>query len=432
MSLPNPVIMVPGITASELQDEYPIDFQRVYGLVSKDFLRIALHPDDTRYEAREPARVVAARVFNLIYGEIVRELRHNLSSRMDQPVPVYAFPYDWRQPLEITAEKLADFIQEVAERTDLLPHYHRGKYGQNPKVNLIGHSMGGLIIAEHLAQSKGKHLVGKVATMGSPFRGSHEAVLKVVTGTAEFGTNPSSSREREVARMTPALYYLTPSYKNAIRADAGFPNDLFQPGAWQPSVINSIREYVRVFGLDKGPTLPRAEEIFSTMLKNAGSHRHRTEKLKLKEVGLSEDDWLAIIGVGEKTRVRLHIQNRNGKPWFDLASTDRRNDWKPGDWKGKVLTGDGTVPFEGAIPSFLSEENLVCVSDDDFGYWEFKDRLLEGVAAGLHATLPLMNLVQRLIASHFLGRQFGSVWGRPSPNLGDATWSPPIRKLEQK
>jgi len=62
------------------------------------------------------------------------------------------------------------------------------------------------------------------------------------------------------------------------------------------------------------------------------------------------------------------------------------------------------VPYLGAQAAFLKTEKLVCVCDDDFGYWELKDRLLEGVAAGLHATLPLMNLVQRLVVSHFLER----------------------------
>ena len=90
------------------------------------------------------------------------------------------------------------------------------------------------------------------------------------------------------------------------------------------------------------------------------------------------------------------------------------------------------MPYLGGKPPFLTDERLVCVSADDFGYWELKDRFLEGIGAGLHATLPLMNLVQRLVASHFLGRQYGELWGRPAPDIGAVLWDPPIRGLPSK
>ena len=432
MPNPNPVIFIPGLTATELQDEYPLDFERVWGTFAKDYLRVAMHPDDPRYEAREPARVTPERVFKLVYGELIEELRHNLSPKADLPTPVFAFPYDWRQPLEITADKLSAFIDEVADRAKLLPHYDKAGYSKDPRVNLIGHSMGGLIIAEYLARSKDKHKAGKVATLGSPFRGSHEAVLKVATGNAQIGSNTSASREREVARVTPALYYLAPSFPGAVTAALGLSDDLFQPDAWQPTILQSIREYFRLYGLDKGPTQPRAEELFKRMLTAAGQQRQRMERLKLREVGVPPGDWLAVVGVGEETRFRLRIESDRGKPWFNLTGEDRGNNWKSNNGVGKTETGDGTVPYLGAKPAFLPVENLVCVSDDDFGYWELKDRFLEGVGVGLHATLPLMNLVQRLVASHFLGRPYGEVWGRPAPDIGDTPWNPPIKGLGRR
>jgi len=40
MPNPNPAFSF-RVTATELQDQYPLDFERVFGLVAKDYLRIA-------------------------------------------------------------------------------------------------------------------------------------------------------------------------------------------------------------------------------------------------------------------------------------------------------------------------------------------------------------------------------------------------------
>ena len=161
-----------------------------------------------QYELREPARVVSGDLFDIPYKEFIEELRDNLTEDEDEPVPVFPFPYDWRQPLRLTEKELGHFIDEVIERTKLLPHYHKDCYGKQPKVNLVGHSMGGLIIAGYIATS-GSEKVHKVASLGSPFRGSPEVVDRITTGG-------SSSRERTSARITPALYHLLPEYDAAV------------------------------------------------------------------------------------------------------------------------------------------------------------------------------------------------------------------------
>jgi hypothetical protein len=87
----NPVIVVPGITATELRDEYPVNHDTVWSVFHKHYERIALHPDNARYEVIEPARVVPNRVIPIAYNEIVEELRHDLTPAADEPTPVHAF-----------------------------------------------------------------------------------------------------------------------------------------------------------------------------------------------------------------------------------------------------------------------------------------------------------------------------------------------------
>lgn len=428
-----PVIFIPGIMGSALRDQYPVDPETVWSplkLLVKAYERVTLHPSDTRYELIEPARVSADQVFGLVYSEFIEELRHNLSPQADQPVPVFPFAYDWRQPLENTETALAAFVGEVIDRTKLLRHYHDAGYGTAKfpaKVHLVGHSMGGLIIAGYL-QKHGEGCVAKVATVASPLRGSLEAVSKTASGVGALGSSPGSSREREAARVTPALYHLLPSFKGAIEAEPGLSSDLYLPEAWQPGIVQTLASFIRMYGLAPSNPDAQALELLKNLLNAAWRHRSRIERLTLK----NSKSWLAIVGVGEKTRVSMRItKDAAGKPRFELNDGDIRNDWHKGDSKKDIFTGDNTVPYLGARTKFIPTEQVVCVSPDDFAFWEFKDRLLE--KTGFHSSMPGMNLVQRLVVSHLRDHAYGDLWGRPAPDLDPGIpWDPPIAGLAKK
>jgi pimeloyl-ACP methyl ester carboxylesterase len=278
-----PVVVVPGITATYLKDDYPISPEFVWKEIKKKYDRVALHPNNLRYEAREPARVVPGQIYGVAYEELVEELRFNLRSKEDEPIPVYPFGYDWRMPLESIEAQLDEFIEEVIQRTKLLKHYNKADYAQDAKVNLIGHSMGGLVITGYLERKGTQAPVAKVVTLATPFRGSFEAVIKVTTGTADLGTSAPSSREREAARMTPSLYYLIPSFKNGISVDSNLPDSLFDLKAWQPSITDSIAEFIRLKGLPTKNRREVAENIFIKLLTDAKNHRDRISAFKLSD-----------------------------------------------------------------------------------------------------------------------------------------------------
>jgi pimeloyl-ACP methyl ester carboxylesterase len=171
MALPDPVIVVPGITANYLQDQYPLPPEDIWTVLSLDYERAALHPDNLSYEAGEPALVRTGQLYEIAYKELINELRHNLSPSADLPVPVYPFAYDWRQPLEAIEAQLDAFVQEVAARTLLLTHYVRDGYRSRGTVSLVGHSMGGLVIVGYLERAGQRSRVRKVATLATPYRG---------------------------------------------------------------------------------------------------------------------------------------------------------------------------------------------------------------------------------------------------------------------
>jgi pimeloyl-ACP methyl ester carboxylesterase len=432
-TLAHPTIFVPGWLGTTLKDEYRLPHEAVWSTLTRDFERATLHPDNLQFESIEPARVVPDQVHELAYKELIEELRHGLSPSEDEPVPVYAFKYDWRQPLVAAEAQLARFVEEVIERTKLLRHYDAAGWGRTTeaKVNLVGHSLGGVLIAGYLEQSRGAHHVHKVATLAAPFQGAFEAVAQITTGTANLGSGTPSSREREAARVTPGLYHMLGSFDGGLLVDDGIgPRSLFDIGIWQGSVIDTLERFIRRHGLDRGDPAARARALFSHMLQTAGTHRARIDTLDLGAIGLAPAQWLCVVGVNAKTRIRLRVVRRGTGFDFDFRPEDRDNKWGDADPGIARLTGDGGVPLNGAVPKFLPLESLVCVTPDDFGYWEVQDRLFAAVA-GFHSIMPNMDMLHRLIVAHLTdsGPRHDNIWGRPAP--GVTAWTPPIPGLRR-
>lgn len=425
MPLPNPVIVVPGITATHLMDHYPVSPETVWGVMpyNKKYERAALHPDDLRYEAREPTRVIPDQLFEVAYGELIEELRSDLTENEDYPVPVYPFGYDWRQPLQDIDTKLAEFILEVAARTRLMRHYHDDNYEDRMAVDLVGHSMGGLLIAGALQRFQGTLPIGKVATLATPYRGSFEPVIKLITGKANLGTSVPSSRERKAARMTPSLFHLLPVVENGLFLDGEPIQDLYNPHIWQGSVLRTIESYVRTRGLPVENMEDHAFDIFSKLLEDAKSYRDTLDSIALNDLHMSPNDWLCIAGVNAVTRVEMNIETKGRDYEFVLSEDDRRNEWR--DDADSLKTGDGTVPIECAIPKFLDPSNVVCIIPGDFHFTEVGD-IVAAYQFGFHGLLPNMNMLHQLIVRHFTGSpdRHGNTWGRSVPGVDD--WNPPM------
>ncbi len=437
----NPVIFVPGITASELRDSYPVEPEKVWtAILEKQYRALTLHPDDLDYELKEPARIEPNAIFKLPYGDLIDELRHNLASNADEPVPVFPFAYDWRQPLERVEAQLAAFMKEVIKRTRLLRHYYDDGYenGRPGKVDLVGHSMGGMIITGCLQTLGKKARVGKVVTIGTPYRGSFEAVIKVITGTASLGGESSSSRERESARLTPALYHLIPDFEGALDTELELEYGLYQEDAWQSGVKETLASFIKKHGRkrinDPKKLNEEARDLLTGMLDVAWEHRQRIEHFRPQDANLTSARWMAIVGVDAKTRFRLRLDTlADGTGRFNLRSADRANHYShdPSGGDDRTQTGDGTVPYLGAKPPFLSTNRLVCIRPRDFGYWEIADNLMLGTV-GFHGMECRMNLTQRLTECFLKGTNADNIWGWTPPDLDGADWNPPIRGLRKK
>ncbi|MDP1622715.1 MAG: hypothetical protein Q8M08_10305 [Bacteroidales bacterium] len=272
-----------------------------------------------------------------------------------------------------------------------------------------------------------------MVSIASPFKGSFEAIIKIATGTANLGTSAPSSREREAARIIPSLYHLLPTCEG-ITAPASISKDVFDPAMWQQSILDTLQEYIRLHGVSEKNPAKQAKELFDSLLQTAKSHRQRINGLDLKNTGLTHSDWLCIAGVDSTTRVGVEVNKDKTGVCFNFNNADRANNWgKAVPVKQKMLTGDGTVPLKAAIPDFLEMKNIVCLTPDDFGYWELQDKALVKVA-GFHGLITNMNVIHRLIVRHFTGRPdaYKNTWGRSLPGITERQWEPPFELYWKK
>jgi hypothetical protein len=172
----------------------------------------------------------------------------------------------------------------------------------------------------------------------------------------------------------------------------------------------------------------QAKKILQDMLGSAREHRETVENFKTSNAALTQSDWLAIVGVGEKTRIQLTVDRDRRGPWFIIDESQFVNELD-GDNNRSQRTGDGTVPLPGALPPFLAASKLVCVTEADLGLLELRDRLMVKLG-GFHGLLPRINLVQRLVTKHLQPAYRGRVWGRRLP--GSRSWNPPLAGLVEK
>ena len=116
---------------------------------------------------------------------------------------LFVFPYDWRKPNASHTATLHAYLQNISK-------LHGGA-----KVNLVVHSMGGLVMRRYLLDY-GSDLIGRVVTVGSPIWGAPEAAYRMFSGIffdlAGVDLINSSIMKTSVLSM-PAVHELNPSTK---------------------------------------------------------------------------------------------------------------------------------------------------------------------------------------------------------------------------
>ena len=256
----NPVIIIPGLTGSDLVNSktgeevwfkarrakdddirLPISpnlAQNRDNLVTRDILRsvqfLKILPETEIYE-----RLIDALQTRGGY----HEAKWNTTSRRDAQDSFYVFPYDWRRDNVENAQLLVRRIETLKRRL--------GK--PNLKFNVIAHSMGGLIaryaamygnadLPQGVPQPTwaGARHFDKIFLLGTPNEGSVTALDALLNGFSYIGGGLNLPFIQDISRFDvftiPSAYQLLPHEGSLLAYDENLKPmtiDVFDPAEWE-------------------------------------------------------------------------------------------------------------------------------------------------------------------------------------------------------
>jgi hypothetical protein len=220
-----PVILIPGLLGSRLaraRDGVEVWPGGTGKLLTSDYTDLALRIDPETLEPIDdglvPSSVFEGAVGKDFYRRIMQELRDAGGYRIMEPgrplvqqrARLYVFTYDWRQDLVKTVRKLDELIEQI-----------RVDYGDPQlRVDVIAHSMGGLIVRyferygtvdvlggnTFAVTGLGVSKLRRVVLLGTPNQGTVTAVHKFLNG---YRVGISGLPTEGVATM-PATFQLFP------------------------------------------------------------------------------------------------------------------------------------------------------------------------------------------------------------------------------
>jgi pimeloyl-ACP methyl ester carboxylesterase len=354
-------IVLPGITGSSLVDRSMLPPETVWDLSS-----IMLHAprladlqlDVGSVDDRRPDVLISpSHPLVMAYRSLFEGLRGRLGAAGADHV-VFPFAYDWRRSVVDAAQSLVELVARLVRRSTR-------DGGAAPRVNLVGHSLGGLVARQFLAEWDAAYpgyagVVGKLITIGTPHSGSLAIVREMIVG--DGGLLQSGREVRKVARTCASAYELLPRYPGALVGPGGADWSLFELKHWQDNVATNSDEDVSQRRLD------RARDVLNSLpdpVARLGAH-----------------NVLCIAGDAPMSTVRtVHVapSSENGRVlrWFDFASADDAKD-AAGD---EVVTIDSSI-VTGAWVARMPKKTMT---------WFGRP------PSSLHSTLPSSSEVQTIV-----------------------------------
>jgi pimeloyl-ACP methyl ester carboxylesterase len=279
----NPVIVIPGILGSTLVEEPSgrvVWGAFVHGAVDTDFpegarvfslpmqkgvplseLRDDVKPDGVletleadigivRVAALEPYKGIIRSLDAGRYVDrdiVAAKVRREPANAVDYAglhTTCYQFDYDWRRDISENAARLHELIENAAEFAS-----RQRKDGTRAKVDIVAHSMGGLVALYYLKYGKdplpgdgsvpeltwaGAANVEQVIIVGTPSAGSVLSLKQLIEGVNYAAITPTYSPA--ILGTMPSIYQLMTRsrHRTVVDAASGEPvGDLFDVATWK-------------------------------------------------------------------------------------------------------------------------------------------------------------------------------------------------------
>jgi pimeloyl-ACP methyl ester carboxylesterase len=226
-----PLIVIPGILGSQLGDS------RCERMTWGDrnslwrFEELRLRPDGTETvrEHRPCGLIGTVQIVGPLKIDAYADLLVTLN-RLEyrEGHNLFIFPYDWRRSNFETARKLKEFLDSPALA--------------GRQVDILAHSMGGIVARIYISEFGGSARVGRLVTMGTPHQGSAK-MLELLDEGWGFWRNLVAGGLGTVRRTTltfPAIYELMPRYDYCCVIGEPGTRDAREVSALDPSLWASM------------------------------------------------------------------------------------------------------------------------------------------------------------------------------------------------
>lgn len=323
--LKKPIVFVPGLAGSELfkiNEEEVDDIERATGMIGGEKEKIS-------------ARVWLPFVFDMsqlgkdlnvsstLYGLNQGDLRKvNFFERHSGPAaqysilidklisnfpdrPIYLFSYDWRNTNVDAAEKLNAFIDTITD-------------GGKVKVDLLAHSMGGLVSSHFLRDHNEK--VDKYLSFGTPYEGAPSALQTMMNDSMlgdlldnlfKDGLNYDLKDIKDfdgILELLPTERMLEKYPFLTVTDSALFNRDLFENGnrsyekLLKKVAISKSAQPMYVDELNHMVSEKVGFERFAQFIKDASSYR-KDRQIENEVLLFNRPDSMFILGTGKSTMV---------------------------------------------------------------------------------------------------------------------------------
>jgi pimeloyl-ACP methyl ester carboxylesterase len=335
-----PVIFVPGVGGTKLAGQdgelWALIFDQIKSL-SDDFLTdLALEADGETSQfgisvddilRTESIEILGFGVRDVdFYGALVETFAEAGYAEGEM---LFVFPYDWRLDIDVEAARLKLKIDDVLARTGA------------EQVDIVAHSMGGMVALAALGDSDMDGKVAKLVTLGTPVLGATKALgvleFKALCFTEEILDRhciTNTATAQQVMTNFPSAYQLLPS--RAFDDAVGSP---FQDGAttvdfdgWT-SIVRANRNAAL---LDDAhgwqadlPRTPHDENV--EMLRVVGSNKGTPVQIERRIV---DDCFAWVFNCEQKTK--YFIETGTGDGTVPLASASLLDATRGFDQSGGV------------------------------------------------------------------------------------------------